>query len=130
LTIRKISSATILAAAISVANITPSFALGGSDPIPGIDVIIKKDPTLEKDYKPLSFGGPSMKKLNRLQFKQRPTFLMQLIADKVKVDRGFVQNGAKALSKWYCKECKNREQIRYKFRAGKTIYSIIMKRKH
>ena len=62
----------ILAATTALSS--AAFAQGGDDPISGIDIIMKKDPSQEP-IKPVSFGEEELKKLNSLKGMDRPALI-------------------------------------------------------
>ena len=66
-------------AAITLALIysTAAFAQGGNDPIGGIDIIVKEDPSLAPVMS-VSFDKNQLKKLNSLKGKDRPTYMAKI----------------------------------------------------
>ena len=63
----------ILAATTALSS--AAFAQGGNDPIEGIDIIMKKDPSEEAIRNPFSFGEEELKTLNSLKGMDRPALI-------------------------------------------------------
>jgi len=126
MSIKRIFSAAIIAATLMAAGTTTGFAQGGSDPIPGIDIIIKLDPS-SQPIKPFSVGSSSMKRLNSLNGDDRAAYLMSLIAKRIDADKDVVRDGTAALGKQICSKCEIGRSINVKFKSGKTTYSLGLK---
>ncbi|MEM5472974.1 hypothetical protein WNZ14_14670 [Hoeflea sp. AS60] len=126
MSIKRVFSAAIIATTLMAAGTTAGFAQGGSDPIVGIDIIIKKDPG-SQPIKPFSVGKSSMTRLNSLNGDDRAAYLMGLIAKRIDADKGVVRNGTAALRKKICSKCEIGRSINVKFQSGKTTYSVMLK---
>lgn len=116
----------LIATVLTVTSIAPAFAEGGNDPIPGVDIIISKDPSLVP-IQPFSVSDSSMKQLNSLKGDDRAGYLMKVIAERIKGDDGFVRNGTAALREKICSKCEIGKSIHVKFRSGKTTYTLDIK---
>lgn len=114
----------------------PVLATGGDDPISGIDIIIKEDPSLVP-IKPFSLTDGQLEKLSGLKQKDGARFLSKIIADHIakagggsgKVD---VQDlSFAALADEWCAPCKMVNSIAIKFKDpdGGVTYSVLLKLK-
>lgn len=101
----------------------PALATGGNDPIPGIDIIILKDPS-SQPIKPFSFDGPELKKLNALQDAERPRFVLTTIAKRIGADKSFVKSGMEPLGKVWCATCTLPDDVKVKFRHDDASYTL------
>nr|WP_320135142.1 hypothetical protein [uncultured Amphritea sp.] len=108
---------------MSIMMAAPAMAIGGNDPIEGIDIIIKKDPG-SHPIKPFSLDGREIKMLNGLKGADRPTFVLKTVAKHIGADGAFVQSGMKALGDIWCGPCKMVNEIAVKFPADKTTYML------
>ncbi|QCO55345.1 hypothetical protein EOK75_05880 [Pseudorhodobacter turbinis] len=106
-----------------MAGLSPALAIGGNDPIPGIDIIIKKDPG-SQPIKPFSLNGGEIKMLNGLKGADRPAFVLKTVAKHIGEDGEFVGSGMKALGDIWCAPCKMVNDISVKFPVGKTTYML------
>lgn len=120
------------AALLASGSCAPLLAQGGDDPMPGIDIIIKKDPWPEP--KPFSFSEEQMEAVNAVKGDARPTLAMKLVAEELmrqgfKLDRpdAFVAAGAKALSDQWCGPCKMLDAATAEFKQGETAWAITFK---
>lgn len=99
---------------------TPAFAIGGDDPIEGIDIIIKKNPGSSRPVMNAGFGGGQLAKLNGMKGQDRPKYITSVVSDLVKkleLDRSFQKDLYKVLSsKW--SEKSRPERITIKARSG------------
>lgn len=59
-----------------------SFAAGGNDPITGIDIIIKKDPS-SQPIANISFTDSEINQYNELRENDRPAYLTKVIVPKL-----------------------------------------------
>ncbi|MBT2131381.1 hypothetical protein [Aliiroseovarius lamellibrachiae] len=121
------------ASALSLAALSalPANAIGGNDPISGIDIIIKKDPG-SRPIKPLSLSGGQLKKLNGLKGKDGAMYLAEVIAKHLagqeccgKVNMEDVM--ASPLVKEWCGPCKMVDEISFKFKAQDAIFAVTLK---
>jgi hypothetical protein len=106
-----------------LAGISPAMAIGGDDPIEGIDIITKKNPG-SRPIKPFSLDGDEIKMLNGLKGADRPTFVLKTIAKRIETGDEFVASGMKALGDIWCGPCKMVNDIAVKFPVGKTTYVL------
>jgi hypothetical protein len=106
-----------------MAGLSPALAIGGDDPIEGIDIIIKKNPGSQKIL-PLSLTGGELKKLNALKGADRPAFVLKATAKHIGAGDAFVASGMKALDDIWCGPCKMVNEIAVKFPVGKEIYML------
>lgn len=69
---------------LSLTLVLPSlvFAAGGSDPITGIDIIIKKDPS-SQPIANIPFTDSEMNQYNELRENDRPAYLNKVILPKL-----------------------------------------------
>lgn len=124
---RKFISTAILATIVSTAGIAPAFAdQGGNDPIPGIDIIIKRDPA-SQPIDPFSLSNSELGEINRLKGDDRAEFVMKVIADRIGEREEFLQAGTRALQRHMCSDCEVKDEIEIDFRAGEFVYSISLK---
>jgi hypothetical protein len=101
LTKRSFITAATAIAFTATLGLSPALAIGGNDPIPGIDIIVKEDPG-SRPIKPFSLTEREMKQLNSLKDADRPTFTLKLIAEHIGADGKFVEAGLKAYSEQGC----------------------------
>ncbi|MBU2936366.1 MULTISPECIES: hypothetical protein [Pacificibacter] len=106
-----------------MAGFSPALAIGGNDPIPGIDIIIKKNPG-SKPINPYSLTGSEIKMLNTLKGADRPAFVLKTVAKHIGEDAEFVTSGMKALSDIWCGPCKMVNDISVKFPVGEATYML------
>lgn len=109
-----------------MAGLSPALARGGNDPITGIDIIIKKDPS-SQPIKPFSLNGGEIKTLNGLKGANRPAFVLKTVAKRIGAGDSFVQSGMKELGDIWCGPCKMANEIAVKFPDGKTTYLLEIK---
>jgi len=117
-----ITTAAAITASLMLAA-APALAQGGDDPIPGIDIIVKLDPSGDP-IKPFSLGAGQIKTLNQLKGADRPTFVLKLIAKRIDAGESFVHSGMKVLGKIWCGPCKMADETTVKFRDGKVTYTL------
>ena len=103
------------------------YAIGGDDPIGGIDIIVKKDPS-SRPVVSFSLNGQEIKKFNGLKMNDRVVFLSTVMAKKiVKSSKkgAFGDAGklskllAKSMGKNWCGPCrmeKEKKRIVHKFK--------------
>jgi hypothetical protein len=106
-----------------VAGLSPALAIGGNDPISGIDIIIKKNPD-SRPIKPFSLNGGEIKTLNDLKGSDRPAYVLKAVAKRIEAGDEFVQSGMKMLGDIWCGPCKMVNDISVKFPVGKTTYLL------
>lgn len=106
-----------------MAGLSPALAIGGSDPIEGIDIIIKEDPG-SKPIKPFSLNGGEIKMLNELKGADRPAFVLKTVAKRIGAGEEFVASGMKALGDIWCGPCKMVNDISVKFPVGDATYML------
>jgi len=106
-----------------MAGLSPALAIGGDDPIEGIDIIIKKNPG-SKPINPYSLTGIEIKMLNELKGVDRPAFVLKTIAKHIGEDGEFIDSGMKALGDIWCGPCKMVNDISVKFPVGETTYML------
>ncbi len=118
-------------AGLAAASLAPmaAFAIGGDDPIEGIDVIVKKDPSGSKPIAPFSLTGDEMARFNRRQGRERADYLAGIIAmriaesDKqIPVDELY-EAFAKAMGESWCGPCRMKDgkivnQVKVPWRDG------------
>jgi hypothetical protein len=94
-----LSHATALFVSASFA-VGPALAQGGDDPIPGIDIIVKKDPG-SQPVMDTSFDRGSLANLNEMKGQDRPKYITSVVYEltsEVGFDRSFREDLHKALS--------------------------------
>ena len=106
-----------------MAGLSPALAIGGDDPISGIDIIIKKNPG-SKPINPYSLTGSEIKMLNGLKGADRPAFVLKTVAKHIGAGDKFVTSGMKALGDIWCGPCKMANDISVKVPVGKTTYML------
>ncbi|WP_417244840.1 hypothetical protein [Celeribacter sp.] len=106
-----------------MAGLSPALAIGGDDPIPGIDIIIKKNPG-SKPINPYSLTGSEIKMLNQLKGADRPVFVLKTVAKHIGEDGEFVGSGMKALGDIWCGPCKMVNDFSVKFPVGDATYML------
>lgn len=104
-------------------GLSPALAIGGDDPIPGIDIIVKEDPG-SRPINPFSLTGNEVKTLNGLKGAERPTFVLKATAKRIDAGDAFVQSGMKALGDIWCGPCKMINEITVKFPVGEVTYVL------
>lgn len=121
------------ASALSLAALSalPANAIGGNDPIPGIDIIIKKNPG-SRPIKPFSLSGGQLKKLNGLKGKDGAMYLAKIIAKHLAGQEccGKINAGdliASPLIKEWCAPCKMADEISFKFKAQDATFAVTLK---
>ena len=113
-------------AALTTVLSTLAFAQGGDDPISGIDIIIRKDPSQEA-IKPFSMTGEEMKQLNAIKGVGRMELILKAAAKRTKTERGFIKSGMAVMGKDWCGECPWPEKASYKFKEGEVTYTLDLK---
>lgn len=122
----KILTAALTATALMVSFANPIWAQGGDDPMPGIDIIIKEDPSLVP-AKPMTFDQAQMKQINALKGDDRPIYALKVIAEEIGAGKGFVAAGAKAFDGIWCGPCKMADELAVKFRADDVAFSLTVR---
>lgn len=117
-----ITAATALAFSATL-GLSPAFAIGGDDPIEGIDIIVKEDPG-SHPIKPFSLTGGEIKQLNALKGADRPTFVLKRVAGRIDAGQSFVKSGMNALGDIWCGPCKMADEISVKFTDAKVTYTL------
>lgn len=123
---------------LSLTTPLPVLAIGGDDPIGGIDIIIKKDPG-SQPIKPFSLSEGQLEKLSGLKQKDGARFLSEIIAEHITKADG--NGGGKvsvqdlsfvALADEWCAPCKmvNSVAVKFKDPESGTTYSVLLKLKH
>jgi len=113
-------------AALIIGLSSPIWAQGGDDPIAGIDVILKKDPS-SKPIKPFSFNASEIKQINALKGDDRPHYALKLIAEDIGAGEAFVASGMKAFDDIWCGPCKMADTFAVEFKTEKAAYSLTVK---
>lgn len=108
-------------AAITTALSISAFAQGGNDPIPGVDIIIKRDPS-SQPIKPFSMTPDEIAQLNKIKGVGRMELILKAAAKRADVQDGFVKSGMSVMGKDWCGECPWPERARYEFKNGETVY--------
>lgn len=126
ITKRKFFATTAAIVATLMLGTAPVLAQGGNDPIEGIDIIIKKDPS-SAPIKPFSMSGKELRALNARKDAERPTYVLTLIAKRLGAGSGFVKAGMEPLGKIWCGTCELPEKVEVKFVDGKTTYVVGLK---
>lgn len=119
----KVTALILTATLTTTLGLPPAFAIGGNDPIPGIDIIIKKDPG-SKPIQPFSLNEREIKQLNALKGSDRPAFVLKSVAGRIDADESFVNSGMKVLGDIWCGPCKMVDEISIKFRDDKMTYTL------
>lgn len=119
-------TAALIAATMAIGFANPIWAQGGNDPIPGIDIIIKKDPG-SKPIKPFGFDAAEMQQINALKGDDRPAYALKVIAEEIGTGKEFVAAGTKAFDGIWCGPCKMADELAVKFRADDAIYSLTVR---
>jgi len=117
-----ITTAAAISASLMLAA-APALAQGGNDPIEGIDIIVKKDPS-SQPIKPFSLDEGQIKTLNRLKDADRRTFVLKSIAGRIEAGESFVPSGMTALGEIWCGPCKMADEISVTFRDGEVTYTL------
>lgn len=88
------------------------FAQGGDDPIEGIDIIIKEDPS-QASFRPISLSGGQLKKYNSMKASGRAVYLSKFVSEKMnKITDGANPEGGwqkllhSSLASEWCGPCK------------------------
>lgn len=106
---------------------TSALAQGGDDPIPGIDIIIKEDPSLIP-VMDASFGRDPLAKLNDMKGQDRPEYITSVVSDlvkKVELDRSFQEDLYRALSsKWSEDYRPDKVTIKARSKDGEQHYTL------
>ncbi len=123
---RKLLAITTFFAVTTVAGISPALAIGGNDPIPGVDIIILKDPS-SQPITSVPFGSEQLAKLNALRNADRPVFVLETVAARIGEGEGFVKSGMAALGKVWCGTCEMADSVEVKFREGAASYQLALK---
>jgi len=119
---------------ISIAAMTTLFSItalaqGGNDPISGIDIIMKRDPS-SQPIKPFSMTPDEIAQLNKIKGVGRMELILKAAAKRVEVkdahDR-FAKSGMAVMGKDWCGECPWPETASYTFNNGKTTYKLELK---
>jgi hypothetical protein len=121
-----ITAATALAFSatlMTTVGLRPAFAIGGDDPINGIDIIIKKNPG-SQPIKPFSLTEREIKQLNVLKGADRPMFVLKTVAVRIDAGENFVKSGMNALGTIWCGPCKMRDEIEVQFTDAKVTYTL------
>jgi len=114
-------------AALTTAFSTLAFAQGGDNPIPGIDIIARRDPSPDGPIKPFSMTGEEMKQLNAIKGVGRMELILKAAAKRTKTQEGFVKSGMAVMGKDWCGECAWPEKASYKFKSGEVTYKLDLK---
>ena len=109
-----------LITSISIAAMTTvfsvsAFAIGGDDPIPGIDIIIKENPGSQL-IQPFSMTDDEMAQLNRVKGVGRMELILKAASKRVKADEGFIKSGMNVMGKDWCGDCQLPETASYTFK--------------
>ena len=78
-----------------------ALAQGGDDPISGLDIIVKEDPSLAK-VKPFSMTDEEMAQLNRITGIGRMELILKAAAKRSGADESFVKSGMTVMGKDWC----------------------------
>jgi len=113
-------------AALTTAFSTLALAQGGDDPISGIDIIARRDPSQEM-IKPFSLTGEEIKQINAIKDVGRMELILKAVAKRTKTQEGFVKSGMAVMGKDWCGECAWPEKASYKFKSGETTYTLDLK---
>jgi len=79
-------------AAITTALSTLALAQGGDDPIEGIDIIMRRDPS-QAPIKPFSLNYDEIKQINAIKGVGRMELILKAAAKRTKTQEGFVKAG-------------------------------------
>lgn len=120
---RTFFSAACVVGAMTLTSIAPAYAIGGNDPISGIDIIIKKNPG-SKPIKPFEVDERTLAHLNELKGDDRAEFLMKVIAERTDGDERFVRDGTVVRGKQICSKCEIGPSIDVKFSSGEVTYTV------
>lgn len=105
----------------------PALAQGGDDPIVGIDIIIKKDPSSQPVMN-TGFDRGSLARLNEMKGQERPKFITSVVYEltsEVGFDRSFQEDLYKALSSKWSDEYRPEETlIRARSADGEQRYTV------
>ena len=120
-----------LITSISIAAMTTVFSIsalaqGGDDPINGINIIMKEDPSLAP-IKPFSMTPDEMGQLNRIKGVGRMELILKAASKRAKVDEGFMKSGMSVMGKDWCGECPWPETASYTFKNGEITYKLDLK---
>ncbi len=127
----KLSKRTFLITSLAMAGLPlRAFALGGNDPIEGIDVIVKRDPA-DDPVSEFSFSDDQIARLNRKQGEERVDYMAGEIAmviaaqnKELPVDVAYEELRAQMLKTW-CGECQDGGE--YMLKAGEATLKITVK---
>jgi len=86
----------VLAITATFGHALPAFAEGSNDPIPGIDVIVEKDPSVVPIMH-FSLTDPQMKKFNAMKGMDRSRFLASVLVAHL-AKKGLSKGGPKAVA--------------------------------
>ncbi|MEM5468268.1 hypothetical protein [Celeribacter marinus] len=116
------ATATLTCAALL--GFSPAYAIGGNDPINGIDIIIKEDPG-SRPIAPFSLSDGELKQINSVENQDRPKMTLSIIAKRIEAGNGFVEAAMKAYSGQGCPPqpwtyCGDPEV----FEVGKVTYTL------
>ncbi len=123
---RKLLAIATFFAVATAAGISPALAAGGNDPIGGIDIIIKKNPS-SQPITAVPVGGEQLAKLNALRDADRPLFVLETVAAQIGEGEGFVKAGMAELGKVWCGTCEMADSVEVKFREGEASYQLALK---
>lgn len=123
------------AGATTLAASLPAWATGGDDPMPGIDIIIKLDPSGDP-IKPTSLTKAQLEKLNGMNIEEGVHFLSKIIADhlhKAAPDccgKVSVKDISAHLGKEWCGPCKMVNEVFFKVPMGDStlLITLLIKR--
>lgn len=114
---------------------TIGFAQGGDDPMPGIDIIIKIDPSGDP-IRHVSLSSGEIKQLNKLKGKARPNYLAKIVAPRLaKLSQGseppinWTKTLQQGIGKHWCGPCKmvTSFSVVAKTKEPKTAYKATFK---
>lgn len=123
---REFLNAAALTAGFISLSVLPVWAQGGDDPIEGIDIIVKEDPSAAP-IRPYSLSGRDLDGFNALNGDDRPAYLMAVIAKHIDARDGFVRASTEALSKYMCSDCEIGREINIAFAADDVKYEIALR---
>ena len=121
----KLFTSISIAAMTTVFSIT-ALAQGGDDPIEGIDIIIKRDPS-SQPIKPFSLNYEEIKQINAIKGVGRMELILKAAAKRTKTQDGFVKSGMGVMGKDWCGECAWPEKANYTFKNGDILYTLDLK---
>jgi len=114
-----------IAAGFAVALTAAPHALanGGNDPIEGIDIIIKENPS-QAQIKPFSLDPEEIAVINGIKGVERRELVLIYVAKRLDQDDRFVESGMKVMGKNWCGDCAWPERSSYKFKHDKVTYKL------